>query len=90
MKRIQRKHPEVVENLQGILSGIYIVLLSENGIVLESNTYKTVVSKMIGKEKTPQCLLTAYEKKNASGGSSDISPEPKRGKQNGTASLQDK
>lgn len=68
---------------------MYIVLLSENGIVLESNIHKAVVSKMIGKEKTPQCLLTAYEKKNASGASSDISPEPKRGKQNGTASLQD-
>ncbi len=29
------------------------------------------------------------EKKNASGGSSDIGPEPERGKQNGTAPLQD-
>lgn len=90
LKKILRKHPEVVGNLQEILNDMHIAVSSENRIVLESNTHKAVVSKMLGEEKTPQWLLTAYEKKNASGGSSDIGPEPQRGKQNGTAPLQDK
>ena len=68
---------------------MHIAVSSENRIVFESNTHRAVVSKMLGNEKTPQWLLTAYEKKNTSGGSSDIVPEPKRGKQNGTAPLQD-
>ena len=55
---------------------------------MENDSHKVVVSKMLGKEKTLQWLLTAYEKKNASGGSSDIVPEPNKGKQNGTATLQ--
>lgn len=43
----------------------------------------------MGKERG-KWLLTAYEKKkDASGGSIDIAPEPKTGKQNGTAPLQD-
>ena len=90
LKKILRKHPEVVGNLQEILNDMHIAVSSENRIVLESNTHKAVVSKMLGEEKTPQWLLTAYEKKNASGGSSDIGPDPQRGKQNGTAPLQDK
>ncbi len=90
LKKILRKHPEVVGNLQEILNDMHIAVSSENRIVLESNTHKAVVSTMLGEEKTPQWLLTAYEKKNASGGSSDIGPEPQRGKQNGTAPLQDK
>ena len=89
LKKILRKHPEVVDNLQGILNDMHIAVSSENRIVFESNTHRAVVSKMLGNEKTPQWLLTAYEKKNTSGGSSDIVPEPKRGKQNGTAPLQD-
>lgn len=89
LKKILWKHPEVVDNLQGVLDKMHIVQSSDNRIVLESDTHKAVVSKMLGQEKTPQWLLTAYEKKNASGGSSDIDPEPRRGKQNGTAPLQD-
>ena len=54
LKKFLRKHPEVIGNLQGILNGMHIVLSSENRIVLESNTHKAVVSKMLGKEKTPQ------------------------------------
>ena len=89
LQKILNKHPEVADNLQGILDGMKIVQSSDNRIVLESETHKAVVSKMLGQEKTPQWLLTAYEKKNASGGSSDIGPEPAGGKQNGTAPLQD-
>lgn len=63
---------------------------SPNRIKLESTTHFAVVSKeFLGKERG-KWLLTAYEKKkDASGGSIDIAPEPKTGKQNGTAPLQD-
>lgn len=83
-----QKHPEVLEDMQGLLDNMQIVQESDNRIVLESTTHKAVVSKMLGQKKTPQWLLTAYEKKNASGGSSDIDPEPTGGMQNGTAPLQ--
>ena len=90
LQKIVWKHPEVLEHLQEIIDGMQIVASSDNRIVLESGTHKAVVSKKWGNEKTPQWLLTAYEKKEATGGSSDIVPEPQSGKQNGTAPLQDK
>ena len=88
LKKILQKHPEVVDNLQDLIDEMRVISSSDNRVVLESETHKAVVSKKIGKENTPQWLLTAYEKKDASGGSSDIGPEPQRGKQNGTAPLQ--
>ncbi len=89
LAHIIERHPEVVDNLQGSIGAMHVASVSENRVVLESGTHKAVVSKMLGQEKTPQWLLTAYEKKSASGGSSDIVPEPVTGKQNGTAPLQD-
>lgn len=89
LSKILTKHPEVVDNLQDIIDGMEIVSESDNRIVLESDTHKAVVSKEYQGEPREKWLLTAYEKKDASGGSIDIGPEPHRGKQNGTASLQD-
>ena len=89
LQKIAKKHPEVLDNLQEIIGNMDVSQSSDNRIILESDTHKAVVSKKLGKENTPQWLLTAYEKKDASGGSSDIVPEPKTGKQNGTAPLQD-
>ena len=88
LKKIAQKHPEVLGDLQGIIDGMRVVKSSDNRIILESDTHIAVVSKMLGSEKTDNWLLSAYEKKEASGGSSDIVPEPERGKQNGTAPLQ--
>ncbi len=88
LSHIIEKHPNVTEDLQGMIDDMQIVQSSDNRIVLENPTHKAIVSKMLGQEKTPQWLLTAYEKKNATGGSSDIGPEPIVGKQNGTAPLQ--
>lgn len=88
LAHILDKHPNVIDGLQERIDDMNVVSRSENRIVLESNTHKAVISKMLGQEKTPQWLLTAYEKKSASGGSSDIVPEP-AGMQNGTAPLQD-
>lgn len=89
LEHIFRKHPGVLDGLQEKIDGMGITSSSDNRIVLESGTHKAVVSKMFGQENTPQWLLTAYEKKEAPGGSSDIVPEPSDGKQNGTAPLQD-
>ena len=86
--KIAQKHPEMLDDLQGKIEQMEILQSSDNRIVLEGNGYRAVVSKMLGQEKTPQWLLMAYEKRNVSGGSSDIGPEPNSGLQNGTAPLQ--
>lgn len=90
LQKIAKKHPEVLDNLQEIIGGMHVVSESPNRIKLESTTHFAVVSKeFLGKERG-KWLLTAYEKKkDVSGGSIDIAPEPKTGKQNGTAPLQD-
>ena len=90
LQKIAKKHPEVLDNLQEIIGGMHVVSESPNRIKLESATHFAVVSKeFLGKERG-KWLLTAYEKKkDVSGGSIDIAPEPKTGKQNGTAPLQD-
>lgn len=89
LSKILTKHPEVVDNLQDIIDGMEVVLESENRIKLESPTHFAVISKEYLGEPREKWLLTAFEKKDASGGSMDIVPEPQRGKQNGTATLQD-
>ncbi len=63
-----------------------VVKASDNRIVLESDTHRAIVSKMLGNEKTDNWLLSAYELKSTSAGSSDIDTEP-IGMQNGTAAL---
>ncbi|MBR1769243.1 MAG: hypothetical protein IJ748_02180, partial [Bacteroidales bacterium] len=92
LKKIAKKHPEVLENLQEILDNMSIVSSSDNRIVLESATHKAVISKKIGDIDTDNWLLTAYEKKKGnetSASSSDIETEPEiTGKRNGTATSQ--
>ena len=88
LAHIAKKHPEVLNDLQGTIEGMAITSQSDNRIVLESPTHRAVISKMLGDKFTSDWLLTAYEKKNpASASSSDIETEPE-GKQNGTATLQ--
>ena len=87
LKKITEKHPEVLDDLQGIIDQMHVVKSSDNRIVLESETHRAVVSKMLGNEKTDNWLLSAYEKKGTSASSSDIETEPK-GKRNGTAAPQ--
>ena len=88
LEKIAQKHPEVLQDIQGVLDTTRVKQSSDNRIVLEGPSHKVVVSKMLGQKETPQWLLTAYEKNSATGGSSDIDPEPTSGKQNGTATLQ--
>ena len=90
LQKIAKKHPEVLGNLQEIIGGMRVVSESPNRIKLESATHFAVVSKEFWGKERGKWLLTAYEKKkDVSGGSIDIAPEPKTGKQNGTAPLQD-
>lgn len=86
LKKIAQKHPEVLDDLQGIINNMHVVKASDNRIVLESDTHRAIVSKMLGNEKTDNWLLSAYELKSTSAGSSDIDTEP-IGMQNGTAAL---
>lgn len=72
LMKIARKHPEVLDNLQGVLDGMRVVQASDNRVILESDTHKAVVSKKLGNEKTDNWLLSAYEKKDAPASSSDI------------------
>ena len=87
LKKIAEKHPEVLDNLQGVIDGMEVVRASDNRVILESSTHKAVVSKMLGDKKTDNWLLSAYEKKGISASSSDIETEP-QGKRNGTAAPQ--
>lgn len=89
LKKIAKKHPEVLEDLQGVIDKMRVVQASENRVILESDTHRAVVSKDWYGKKADNWLLTAYEKKGTSGGSIDIVPEPETGRQNGTAPLQD-
>lgn len=89
LKKIAQKHPEVLEDLQGVIDKMRVVQASENRVILESDTHRAVVSKDWYGKKADNWLLTAYEKKGTSGGSIDIVPEPETGRQNGTAPLQD-
>ncbi len=89
LMKIAKKHPEMLDDLQGKVDNMEVISSSDNRIILESPTDRAVVSKNVFDEEGKQWLLTAYEKKNAdiSGSSIDIEPEPE-GKQNGTAPLQ--
>ena len=66
LKKILRKHPEVVDNLQGVIDGMEVVSSSANRVVLESDTHKAVVSKEFKGQPREKWLLTAYEKKETS------------------------
>lgn len=52
LKKIAAKHPEVVNNLQGVIDGLEVDKSSDNRIILANKTHKAIVSKMLGREKT--------------------------------------
>jgi hypothetical protein len=65
-------HPEVLNDLQGILSGMTVVMKSANRVRLESEKYiATVRLEWNGKAK--QWLLTAFEKRVGAGTTTDTS-----------------
>lgn len=66
LQKILNKHPEVINDLQGIIDGMNIVEESDNRIKLESDTHFAVVSKEYKGTPREKWLLTAYEKKETS------------------------
>jgi len=90
LKKIAEKHPEVLNDLQGVIDGMEIIVQSENRIKLESATHYAVISKdHFGKTRAPW-LLTAFEKKNSVlDNTMDTGETSKGSKQNDTATLQD-
>ena len=89
LEKIASKHPEVLDNLQGIINEMKVVSTSNNRIKLESNTHFAVVSREYLGQPRKQWLLTAFEKKNSAfDNTMDTGETSLRGKQNDTATLQ--
>lgn len=62
LAKLVKFHPEVLDNLQGILDGMHITMRSENRVQLESDEYQAAVRlTWNGEEKL--WLLTAFKKK---------------------------
>lgn len=89
LAKLVKFHPEVLENLQGILDGMHIVTRNSNRVNLESDTHKASV-RLTWDNQRKNWLLTAFEKKNSvSDNTTDTGETSLRGKQNDTATLQD-
>jgi hypothetical protein len=80
LKKIAEKHPEVLDDLQGIIDQMHVVKSSDNRIVLESETHRAVVSKMLGtkrlttgccrpmrRKEPPPAVVTLKRNRKASG-----------------------
>ncbi len=65
LAKLVKFHPEVLDNLQGILDGMHVTMRSENRVQLENNEYQAAVRlTWNGEEKL--WLLTAFKKKETS------------------------
>ena len=62
LAKLVKYHPEVLDNLQEILSGMNVVKRSPNRVQLESNTHKASV-RLTWDNQRKTWLLTAFEKK---------------------------
>jgi hypothetical protein len=61
LAKIEKYHPEVLDDLQGVLDSLSVKSKSANRIILESDTHKAAVSlEWFGKEK--KWLLSEYKK----------------------------
>ncbi len=88
LKKILAKHPEVTNDIQGILEDMRVIEESDNRIKLDSPTHFAVVSKEIFGTPRDKWLLTAYEKKNSASDNTMDTVGTVTGKQNDTATLQ--
>ena len=89
LAKLVKFHPEVIDNLQEILSEMQIVKQSANRINLESDKYQAAV-RLTWNNKAKKWLLTAFEKKNSVlDNTTDTGETSKGSKQNDTATLQD-
>ena len=89
LAKLVKFHPEVIDNLQEILSEMQIVKQSANRVNLESDKYQAAV-RLTWNNKAKKWLLTAFEKKNSVlDNTTDTGETSKGSKQNDTATLQD-
>ena len=65
LAKIERKHPEVLKDLQAILNTMKLQKESDNRVKLESETHFAVVSKEYNGVPRDKWRLTAYEKKSS-------------------------
>ena len=70
LAKIAKFHPEVLDDLQGVLSDMKIVRRSENRIMLESASYKAGV-RLTWDGAAKRWLVTAFEKRGVTGTTSD-------------------
>ncbi|MBQ6724057.1 MAG: hypothetical protein IJQ84_06045 [Paludibacteraceae bacterium] len=61
LSKLVKFHPEVLDNLQGILDEMHVTLRSENRIQLESERYRAGV-RLTWNNESKTWLLTAFEK----------------------------
>lgn len=67
LAKLVKWHPEVLDDLQGVVSSLDVVERSENRIQLESDKHKAAV-RLEWDKQAKHWLLTAFEKKEAGGG----------------------
>lgn len=88
LAKLAKYHPEVLENLQGILDDMHVTSRSENRINLESDTHQAAV-RLTWNEQKKKWLLTAFEKKNSvPDNTTDTGETSEGGKRNDTATPQ--
>lgn len=87
LSKLLKYHPEVVDNLQGILDDMSEVSRSANRVNLESDKYKAAV-RLTWDEQRKTWLLTAFEKKNSVLDNTTDTDETLSSEQNDTATLQ--
>ena len=88
LSKIIQYHPEVLEDLQGIINGMTVIEpSSDNRINLESDCYKASV-RLTWDNVPKKWLLTAYKKKNSVPDNTTDTGETLAGERNGTATPQ--
>ena len=88
LAKLLKYHPEVLDDLQGILDEMTVTSRSDNRVNLESEKYKAAV-RLTWNEKSKTWLLTVFEKKNSAlDNTTDTGKTSERGKRNDTATPQ--
>jgi len=87
LAKLVKFHPEVLNDLQGLIDDMHVVSRNANRITLESDTHKAAVRLEWDGEKK-NWLLTAFEKENSVRDNTTDTGTTVIGKQNDTATLQ--
>lgn len=87
LAKLVKYHPEVLNDLQGLIDDMHVVSRNANRINLESDTHKAAVRLEWDGEKK-NWLLTAFEKENSVRDNTTDTGTTVTGKQNDTATLQ--